>query len=217
VNVDEADHKKRRTSTEKHKTTLDAEKKKNLARQALKERRAQVRHEGRPEENSPNEDDDDDDDVDDDSEGMAACLNRLLQPPPQAGALPTREEALKELQSGGRGGRQEEPSSRHPRGDTPLATTQGRSDLPPCPPKTSGPRHWVKTSTMGLLTCGRATVAASSQGGGHCRSSSPKDHREGRVELRPIIVTEQPRASTHGGGSRPAGCGTRTRVVLPMG
>ena len=84
---DDAEHEKRRTSVEKHKSIKDAEKKekkKNLECQALEERRAKSRHEGEPEEESPDEDDsDDDNEDDDDSEGMAARLDRALQGLPQ--------------------------------------------------------------------------------------------------------------------------------------
>jgi hypothetical protein len=68
---------------------------------------------------------------------------------------------------------------------------------------------------MGPLTRGRATVVASTQGGGHWRSASPKGRQEGRAEPRPAIVSEQPGALTRG-GPRPAGRGTGRRVVLPV-
>lgn len=99
VKEDDADREKRRTSAEKHKTALDAEKekekKKNIDWQTLEQRWTLARHEGWPKEDWPDKDDDDEDD-DDDSEGMAVRLNQLVQPPPQAGTLSTHVEAPKE-------------------------------------------------------------------------------------------------------------------------
>ena len=78
VKEDDADREKRRTSAEKHKTALDAEKekekKKNIDWQTLEQRWTLARHEGWPKEDWPDKDDDDEDD-DDDSEGMAVRLN----------------------------------------------------------------------------------------------------------------------------------------------
>ena len=84
VKEDDVEREKRRASAEKHKSMEDTEKKKerknNLEREALKECRAKSRHEGEPNEDSPDEDDDgDNDDDDEDSEGMAARLDRALQ------------------------------------------------------------------------------------------------------------------------------------------
>ena len=74
---DDVEREKRHTSTEKHKSWQDAERKKekrkNLEWQALEEHRAKARHEGRPKEDSPDGDDDDDDhDEYEDSEGIVA-------------------------------------------------------------------------------------------------------------------------------------------------
>jgi hypothetical protein len=89
VKEDEADREVRRSYAQKQKKALDTEKKKekkkNIARQALEQRRAKARRDGRPKEDSPDEDDEEDDDEDDeDVEGMGAHLDRLLQPPPRA-------------------------------------------------------------------------------------------------------------------------------------
>jgi len=101
VKKDDVEHEKRRASTEKHKTAQDAERRKetskNLERQALEERWAEARREGRLEEDST---DDDDDDEDNDSEGMVACLNRILQAPPQADVSSSRAGVSKRSQGG---------------------------------------------------------------------------------------------------------------------
>ena len=128
---DDAEREKRPASVEKHKSVKDTEKRKNLEHQALVKQRAKERHEGEPEEESPNEDDGDDDDDDDESEGMAARLNRVLQGLPQTDIPSSRAEALKGPQGGGRDERQKEASPHHSCTDTPPATNQGRTALPP--------------------------------------------------------------------------------------
>ena len=145
---DEVDREKRRASTEKHKTALDTEKKKekkkNIKRHVLEQHWAQARCEGSPKEDSLDEDDD--------SEGMAARLNRLLHVPPQVGALPSSVEATKGLQDGKREGRWKEASPHRPHANTLPAAVHGRADLPPCPPQAFGSSHRVKTARTRPLT-----------------------------------------------------------------
>jgi len=62
-------------------------------------------------------------------------------------------------------------------------------------------------------------MAASSQGGGHQRSLSPEEHREGQVVHAPNVGLGPPRALMHGGASRST-CvtrGTGRKVALPVG
>jgi len=181
----------------------------------LETRRAKSRQRGEPEEESPDEDDGGDgDDDSDDSEGMASCLDRILEGPPQTDVDVMQTGAPKWGPSGSLERQQRELSPRHSRADTPPAPAQGRTVPRPQPPPASKAGHRAKSLATGSLTRGRA--AASSKGEASRRSPSPGAHQAGDAEPRPAPVREGPGALTWG-GSRPAGRGTGRRAVLPVG
>ena len=140
----------------------------------LEKRCAKSRQKGESEEESPDEDDGNEgDDDSDDSEGMAACLDKILEGPPQADVDVSRMGAPKRVLSGSRDGQKRESSPRCSRADTPPMPVQGHAISRPQPPPASGAGHRVKTMAMGPLTRGRAAMAASSQGEVGRGSSSP--------------------------------------------
>ncbi|XP_021315156.1 TRAF3-interacting protein 1-like [Sorghum bicolor] len=219
VKEDDVDRDRRRESTEKSKSVKDMEKKKekkkNLTRQALEKHRAKSRQRGEPEEESPDEDDGGDgDDDSDDSEGMASCLDRMLEGPPQIGVDVPRMGVPKGAPSGSRESQQRESSPRRSRADTPVEPALGRAVPHPQPPPASKAGHRVKSLATGPLTRGR--TAASSKGEMDRGSASPGTGQAGDAESRPAPAREGPGASTRG-GSRPAGRGTGRRVALPVG
>ena len=104
--------------------------KKNLEWQALKECRAKSRHEGEPQEESPDEDDsNDDDDDDDDSERMAARLDQALQGLPQTDVPSSRAGASKEPKCEPHNERQKEASPHCPCSDLPLPLSRVNPSL----------------------------------------------------------------------------------------
>ena len=145
------DRDKRRESTEKLKSVKDLEKKKNLARQALETRRAKSRQRGETKEESPDEDDGgegDDDSVD--SEGMASCLDRILEGPPQTGVDVPWTGVPKGAPSGPRESQQRESSPRRSRADTPQRLRKvGPSPAPNLPP------HLRRATGLSLWRRGR--------------------------------------------------------------
>jgi len=92
------------------------------------------RYDGKPEEDSFDEEDEDDgDDDDEDVDGMAACLERLLQPPPRANMSSVQEDVPVEP----REERQRGPSScvesspRRPHGSIPPTLARDQTEPPP--------------------------------------------------------------------------------------
>ena len=170
-----------------------------------------------PEEDSPDEDDGNEgDDGSDDSEGMVARLDRILEGPSRADVDAPQMGAPKRTSSSPHDGQQKESSSHRSRADTPPAPAQGRAVSRPRPPPASGAGHRVKTMATGPLTCGRVTLAASSQWEGDREGPSPGARQAGDVKPRPAPAQEKLGVSTQG-GSRPVGRGTGRRVVLPVG
>ena len=204
------DRDKRRESVEKSKSAKDLEKKKEKRKKShatsVGDASSEIQAEGEPEEEAPDEDDGGDgDDDNDDSEGMASCLDRILEGPPQTGVDIPRTGIPKGAPSGSRESQQREPSPRRSRADIPPAPVQGRTVPRPQPPP---------ASKTGPLTRGRA--AASSKGETGHESTSPGAGKAGDAGPRPMPIREGPRASTRG-GSRPVGRGTGRRVALPVG
>ena len=204
---------------EKQKSAKDLEKKKekktNLDHQALETRRAKSRQRGEPEKDSPDEDDGNEgDDGSNDSERMAACLDKILEGPPQADVDVPQTGAPKMASGGSCEGQRRGSSPSRSRADTPLVTASGRAVSRPQPLPASRVGHQVKSMATGLLTRGRA--AASSQGEIGRGSPTPSARQSGDVEPRPAPALEKPGVSTRG-CSRQAGRGAGRQAVLPVG
>ena len=125
VKEDNIDQDKRRECTEKQKSAKDLEKKKekkkNLERQALEKRRAKSRRRGESEEEYPDEDDGGNgDDSSDNSEGMVACLDKILECPPQADIDVAQTGAPNKASGEPHDGQRRESSPSRSRAATPL-------------------------------------------------------------------------------------------------